>query len=85
MFQYHDKESAPKRSKELLDQSKKAFGMIPNLHRILAEAPITYEIYNTSFDLFMKNSSPSPVEQQVVFMTANLKITVTTVFLDTPG
>lgn len=73
MFTYYDIETASEEAKPLMEASKKEFGMIPNLHRILAEAPATYEAYNTAFSLFMKNTTLSPVEQQVVFMTANFE------------
>lgn len=73
MFTYHDLESAPAESKPLIEQSQKNMGMLPNLHKVLAEAPATYETYNTAFSLFMKNTTLSPLEQQVVFMTANFE------------
>jgi alkylhydroperoxidase family enzyme len=73
MFTYHDTNTAPEESKPLLQQSQKSFGMVPNLHKVLAEAPATYEAYNTVFGLFMKNTTLSPLEQQVVFMTANFE------------
>lgn len=73
MFTYYEVDNAPEDSKAIMEQSLKGFGMIPNLHKILAEAPITYETYNTAFSLFMKKSSLSPLEQQVVFMTANFE------------
>ena len=66
MFTYHDIESAPAESKPLIEQSQKNMGMLPNLHKVLAEAPATYETYNTAFGLFMKNTTLSPLEQQVV-------------------
>lgn len=73
MFTYHDLESAPEESRPLIEQSQKTMGMLPNLHKVLAEAPATYETYNTAFGLFMKNTTLSPLEQQVVFMTANFE------------
>lgn len=73
MFTYHEVDTAPEESKPLMEASLKGFGMIPNLHKVLAEAPATYEAYNTVFNLFMKNTSLSPLEQQVVFMTANFE------------
>lgn len=73
MFSYHTAETAPQESRALLEQSQKNMGMVPNLHRVLAEAPATYETYNTAFGLFMKNTTLSPLEQQVVFMTANFE------------
>ncbi|WP_041395375.1 carboxymuconolactone decarboxylase family protein [Photobacterium profundum] len=72
-FKYYDLGSAPEESKALVEQSLKGFGMLPNLHAVLAEAPATYEAYNTTFDLFMNSTTFSPLEQQVVFMTANFE------------
>ncbi|MET2949822.1 carboxymuconolactone decarboxylase family protein [Vibrio owensii] len=72
-FTYYTAETAPEESKALVEQSLKGFGMLPNLHAVLAEAPATYEAYNKTFELFMKNTTLSPLEQQVVFMTSNFK------------
>lgn len=73
MFDMHTPATAPGKSKELMEQSQAAFGIIPNLHKVLAEAPATYEAYNTTFGLFLKETTLTPVEQQVVFMTANFE------------
>lgn len=73
IFTYYDLDTAPEGSQPLIEQSLKGFGMLPNLHSVLAEAPATYEAYNTTFDLFMNKSTFSPLEQQVVFMTANFE------------
>ena len=73
MFTYYEPDTAPEESKPLMEQSLKGFGMLPNLHKILAEAPATYKAYNETFSLFMKDTSLSPVEQQVVFMTSNFE------------
>ncbi|OXY83155.1 carboxymuconolactone decarboxylase family protein [Oceanimonas doudoroffii] len=73
MFEYYEIDTAPAESKPLMEESKKGFGMIPNLHKILAEAPATYEAYNTTFSLFMKKTTLTPLEQQVVFMTSNFE------------
>ncbi len=73
MFTYYEVDNAPEESKPLMEASLKGFGMVPNLHKILAEAPATYEAYNTVFNLFMKQTTLSPIEQQVVFMTANFE------------
>ena len=71
MFTYHTKETAPDESKPLIEQSIKMFGFFPNLSKVFAEAPITYEVFNTAYTLFSTKSAFSPVEQQVVMMTAN--------------
>lgn len=73
MFTYYEPENAPEDSKALMEQSLKSFGMIPNLHKILAQAPATYEAYNTIFSIFMKDTTLSALEQQVVFMTSNFE------------
>ena len=39
-FQLHNIDSAPEASKELLTGSQKAFGMIPNLHAVMADTPV---------------------------------------------
>ena len=73
MFTYYEPDTAPEESKSLMEQSLAGFGMIPNLHKILAEAPATYKAYNQTFTSFMKETTFSPVEQQVVFMTSNFE------------
>ena len=58
-LQVHNIETAPEDSKPQLEQSIKDFGMIPNLHGVLAASPETLRAYkilheqfqNTSFDL----------------------------------
>lgn len=56
-----------------MEQSLAGFGVIPILHKILAEAPATYKAYNQTFTSFMKGTTFSPLEQQVVFMTSNFE------------
>lgn len=73
MFTYYEIDNAPQDSKKSMEQSLKEFKMIPNLHKILAEAPATYEAYNTVISLFMKKTTLTPLEQQVVFMTSNFE------------
>jgi alkylhydroperoxidase family enzyme len=71
MFTYHTQETAPGESVPHIAQSIAAFGFLPKLHQVLAEAPATYEAYNRLWDLFLKSTTLSPLEQQVVMMTAN--------------
>ena len=71
MFEYHTKETAPAEAHALMEQSRQDFGMLPNLHRILAESPETYRAYLVSFSAVMAKSEFSPLEAQVIFMTAN--------------
>lgn len=73
MFIYHTKETAPAESAPLIDRSIAAFGILPKLHQVMAEAPATYEAYLTTFQLFQTQTTLSPQEQQVVMMTANFE------------
>jgi len=67
----HDIESAPEGSKALLEKSEKAYGNIPNLHGVLAEAPGLLEAYQTLHELFT-NSSFDKDELTVVWQTINV-------------
>jgi uncharacterized peroxidase-related enzyme len=70
-FTLHTTETAPAASKEQLAGIEKAWGFVPNLHRTLAESPVTLEGYNTLIGLFGK-SSFTPAEQQVVYLAINV-------------
>ena len=71
MFTYHTKETAPAASHDLIDASTEAYGFFPKLHQIMAEAPATYRAYLETFRIFAEETTLSPLEQQVVMMTAN--------------
>jgi len=68
----HDIDSAPEDSKPLLENSQKAFGMIPNLHGVLASAPGLLNAYQTLHELF-SNSSFDAEELTVVWQTINVE------------
>ena len=70
-FQLHDSETAPEDAKPILEQSRQAFGMIPNLHAVLAESPQTFQAYNTLHELFTKTSFNND-EITVVWQTINV-------------
>ncbi|HBY66728.1 MAG TPA: carboxymuconolactone decarboxylase, partial [Flavobacteriaceae bacterium] len=65
-------ESAPEESKELLEKSKKAYGMIPGLHGVLAGAPGILEGYQKLHELF-ENSSFNNEELTVVWHSINVE------------
>lgn len=71
-FDLHDVASAPADSKPMLEASAKAFGMIPNLHAVMAEAPGLLDGYKTLHELFM-SSSLSAEEQTVVWQAINVE------------
>lgn len=68
-FRIHDNESAPEESRPLLESSKQAYGMIPNLHGVMAEAPAALEAYKRLNELFTEKTSLSPEQQNVVWLT----------------
>lgn len=68
----HNIESAPQESKVLLEQSIKAYGMIPGLHGVLAGAPNILEAYQTLHKLFTE-SSFNEEELTVVWQTINVE------------
>ena len=71
-FTLHTLESAPSDSKPLLEKSLKAFGSIPNLHAVMAEAPTLLEGYRLLHDLFQKTSFNAE-ELTVVWQTINVE------------
>ena len=68
----HNIDSAPEKSKGLLEKSKKAYGYVPNLHGVLAESPGLLEAYQTLHELFA-NSSFNKDELTVVWQTINVE------------
>ncbi len=55
-FEIHTAQTAPDRSKPLLEQTKAAFGVVPNLHAVMAEAPGLLEGYLVLHRLFLESS-----------------------------
>ena len=68
----HTIESAPEASKPLLDNSIKAFGMVPNLHAVLASSPEALKVYQVQHEAFL-NSSFDADELTVVWQTINVE------------
>ncbi len=71
-FTLYDETNAPDGSKPLLATSKAAFGMVPSLHAVMAEAPGLLEAYQTVHELFA-NSSFDKDELTVVWQTVNVE------------
>ncbi|MDQ8191537.1 hypothetical protein QEH58_14600 [Roseibacillus persicicus] len=71
-FPVHYLATAPGESRPLLAKTEKAFGMIPNLERTMAEAPVLLEGYGQLWESFGK-SSFSAIEQQVVMQAVNVR------------
>ncbi|NRH28218.1 carboxymuconolactone decarboxylase family protein [Pseudomonas sp. MS19] len=71
-FKLHDQNTAPEASKPLLENSQKAFGMVPGLHAVMAESPGLLEGYQVLHNLFL-NSSFTAEEQTVVWQSINVE------------
>ena len=69
-FHTHTIESAPEASRPTLEGAKKAYGAVPNLLGVMAEAPALLEAYVTVGKIFDK-SSFTPTERQVVLITVS--------------
>ncbi|MCX2840914.1 carboxymuconolactone decarboxylase family protein [Microbulbifer thermotolerans] len=71
-FTLHTIESAPEASKPLLEKSQQAFGNLPGLHQVMAEAPAVLAAYQQLHELFLQTSFNAE-ELTVVWQTINVE------------
>jgi alkylhydroperoxidase family enzyme len=71
-FTLYTAENAPEDSKPLMADSVAAFGMVPNLHAVMAEAPTLLKGYQVLHDLFQKTSFNAE-ELTVVWQSINVE------------
>ncbi len=71
-FPLLDESTAPAASLEALATTKKNFGMIPNVEKVMALSPQLLSGYAHMWDLF-ETTTFTPIERQVVYMTANFE------------
>ncbi|HBR39134.1 MAG TPA: carboxymuconolactone decarboxylase [Sulfitobacter pontiacus] len=71
-FPSHDLDTAPEASKPLLEQSQKAFGRLPGLHKVLAESPQAYQGYQVLHKLFTETDFDAE-ELTVVWQAINVE------------
>lgn len=71
-FPSHDLDTAPEGSKPLLENSQKAFGRLPGLHRVLAESPQAFEGYQLLHKLFTETDFDAE-EMTVVWQAINVE------------
>ncbi len=69
-FPVHSSETAPEGSKPILAGVQKSMGFVPNLIRVMAEAPAAAEAYLSLMDIF-ERSSLSDTEQQTVLLSVS--------------
>ena len=67
-FKVHDTTMAPAASAELLNGVQKAWGFVPNLHRVLAESPAALEAYGALWGIAEKTSF-TPAERNVAYLS----------------
>ena len=70
-FPVHSSETAPEGSKPILAAAQKKFGFVPNLIRVMAEAPAAAKAYATIMDIF-ETASFSNAEKQTVLLSASV-------------
>jgi len=72
-FKVHTIESAPEASKPMLEASVKGFGMLPNLHGVMAESPAMLEAYKTIHGIFSTKTAFDAEELTVIWQTINVE------------
>ena len=70
-FPSHDLDTAPEASKPLLENSQKAFGRLPGLHKVMAESPQVLEGYQVLHKLFTETAFDAD-EMTVVWQAINV-------------
>ncbi|GAL04170.1 macrophage infectivity potentiator-related protein [Photobacterium aphoticum] len=71
-FTLHTVETAPEKSKTILEGAKKQMGMVPGLYAVLAESPEILKAYTQLHQLFT-NTSFDADELTVVWQTINVE------------
>jgi uncharacterized peroxidase-related enzyme len=66
-FKLHENSSAPAVSAEILNGVQKAWGFVPNLHRVLAESPAALEAYSTLWGIAEKTGF-TPQERNIAYL-----------------
>jgi uncharacterized peroxidase-related enzyme len=66
-FKLHDPSTAPTDSTETLDRVQKSWGLVPNLHRVLAESPAALEAYATLWSIAEKTAL-TPQERNFAYI-----------------
>ncbi len=72
LFPLHDEITAPEAAREHLEATRRSFGMIPNLERVMANAPALLAAYSFGWNVY-DQTSLAPVERQIVYQTANFE------------
>lgn len=71
-FARFDEQSAPEKAQPYLAKAKSAFGLVPNVEQVMAQAPALLASYMTAWDEF-DTTSLSAAERQVVYQATNFE------------
>ncbi|PCI21846.1 MAG: carboxymuconolactone decarboxylase [Piscirickettsiaceae bacterium] len=71
-FQLHNLQTAPSNSIPLLENSIKSFGMVPNLHAVMAESPTALNAYKQLHEWFQETGFNAD-ELTVIWQTINVE------------
>ena len=71
-FTIYTQDNAPEAAKPLLEKSVQAFGMVPNLHAVMAESPELLDSYQQAHNLFQATSFDAD-ELTVVWQSINIE------------
>ncbi|WP_234497287.1 carboxymuconolactone decarboxylase family protein [Vibrio maritimus] len=71
-FKLHTLDSAPEKSKAILEGAQKQMGMVPGLYAVMAESPETLKAYTQLHQLFTQTSFDAE-ELTVVWQTINVE------------
>lgn len=66
-------ENADDDAKSVLERALKEVGFIPNMYGLMVNSPALLEAYLHGYGLFRNDSSFSPAEQEVVFLSISLE------------
>jgi AhpD family alkylhydroperoxidase len=66
-FMLHDTTTAPTASTKILHSVQKSWGLVPNLHRVLAESPAALEACATLWGIAEKTGF-TPQERNIVYI-----------------
>lgn len=65
----HDEHTTPS-AREILQRTRRALGMVPNLHRTLAHAPVALEAYTRTVDALGRGALPPRLREQIAVAVA---------------
>lgn len=66
-FKLHDTTTAPAASTGILDGVRESWGLVPNLHSVLAESPAALEAYATLWGIAEKTGF-TPQKRNIVYI-----------------